>query len=136
VAKQHQWLTSRQILSDWNSRTQSGEKNLVSLEKQEPGFSNHPLMIGNQQRFGVGLQRPVTPDVTHLPIGEFPEGAELTTVNFDDLDEVGYQRPTTPQSSRLPAGPVQAPLLGLIDVLATEDGRPICDMDGNPLGLV
>lgn len=45
----------------------------------------------------------------------------------------GFQRPTLPPGSRLSREDVTDP--DLWDLLATEDLAPLCDQNGNPLGI-
>jgi hypothetical protein len=133
VAKVSQWLTFRQELSDWSQDGQTGAGNPASLSKQQEGFVEHPLMFADASKAPVGFQRPVTPNTSRMPLVESTPLGSFSDVNLDDVLEVGWQNPSPIPSSRLPLAEPDA--LPLWDILATEDGHPLCDEDGSPLGI-
>lgn len=64
-----QWLSHRGSLSDWVTDRKTEAGNRASLEKQLPGATSHPLVMGRVMLCAVGFQRLVLP-VTSSRLGE------------------------------------------------------------------
>jgi hypothetical protein len=104
--KVSQWLSSRAELSDWITQNQAENKSRVSLQWQSFSIAAHPLFMA------------VWPSV----VGLDTVGIEMTTHSrFTYIGKYYYP---------------EDPMEDLWDVLATEDGRPICDEEtAEPIGV-
>lgn len=83
VERVSQWLSLRQVISDWRTGKQNFNKNLVLLEDQEVGLSSHPLPMEaledciGWQLFGAHLQA-----TGALPIVNYNEARTPVPVPF------------------------------------------------------
>ena len=85
MARVSQWLSARKDASDWNTNTQSGVGNPVSLEKQNRGLISHPLPMGQPQLLGAGHQRPLTRAESQLPLFDLTEPELVDVLATEDL---------------------------------------------------
>lgn len=85
MARVSQWLSALKGLSDWRTSSQSGMGNPVSLEKQNRGFIEHPLPMGQPQLLGAGHQRPLTKAESQLTLFDLTEPELMDVLATEEL---------------------------------------------------
>jgi hypothetical protein len=109
----NQWLSGRNLISDWLTNSQTELKTKVTLQKQVYSLTAHPLFMA------------VYPSV----VGLETVGQEMTLHSrFWEKDrwELAIQTGASRDYN----------MEDLWDMLATEEGRPLCTEDtGEPLGV-
>jgi hypothetical protein len=99
-------------ISDWRTPRQAENKSMVSLQWQSFSISAHPLFMA------------VFPSV----VGLDTVGGEMTQVSRFQSTNVFYNEAQTGSPTDF--------MENLWDMVATEDGKPLCTEDtGEPLGI-